>query len=143
MTEEQKAYQRNYWKQRKEHPEIRERNKYLTELRKKHKKLNIEYDGQIISIEAMLPFRIMEDYGKLKVIDQKAYSRLQTSLRHKISEIENTSLVVVEPAYIQCFFKEKENVETVIEAIAEFVREQVKTYGKYKKIGRNIGVDFE
>ena len=142
--EEQREYRRKYWSDRKEHPEIRERNKYVTELRQKHKEFKFEYDGKIISIEVMLPFRIMKERGKNKDIDTKAYAILQQQLRRKVNEIEHKqNLVIIEPSYIQCYIQDKEKVEPIIQMLIEFVKEQVKTYGKYKKIGKNIGSSFD
>lgn len=113
-------------------------------LRNKHKGFKFSVDGGIVCMEVISPFRIMEktENGVMRV-DNNAYRHLQCELRRRVANIEPTKhLIIVDDSYIQVYMRKDGNIDAVVEIVKQFIMEQTKIYGKYKKRGRYVGAQF-
>lgn len=112
--------------------------KIAKELNKKYKGFKFEFDGQILTLEVKLPFRIMvTDTSGLNHCDDKEYQKIQNELRRDLFKIDNSNTItVVECGYIQYFTRNVETIDIVSEHIKTFIKDKTEQYGKYFKMGR-------
>lgn len=124
--------------------EKQKQKQFINSLKSKFKGFDFELDGDIMTIEIKLPFRIIiEKYGT-KHCDDAEYQKIQNELRRKVYPMcKKQHLIVIECQYLQLFISKEENIEELCNTVRDFVKKKLEIYGKYKKSGRFVGADFE
>lgn len=138
------AKEKNRENSRKRQTKSAKRKEWLKPYSEKYKGFKFEFDGDILTVEVKLPFRIMmvDKYG-IKHCDDKKYNILQNTLRRRLFEVEKAkTLTIIECGYLQFFTTNPANIDVCCEVIRSFINEQYEIYGQYEKRGYTVGKDF-
>ena len=152
MTEEEKekkrALAREYYRKHKSE-NVQERTpqslkKFLKPFKDKYKGFSFSFDGDVVTVEVKMPFRVMiEEYG-LKHCDEDELRKLQTELRRRLYPmLKSKHIIIVDCQYTQLYLEKDENLDEVCEETRKFLNEKLEIYGPYYKNKKKCNKDFE
>ena len=109
----------------------------LKPLKEKFKGFTFDFDGNVIIIEAKLPFRCIKEEYEVRHCDDEEISKIQKEFRNRLRPLlTKRNIVIVECAYLQLFISKEENIDAVCEETVRFLKEKTEIYGQYEKNGK-------